>query len=63
LDNSKPSKSGKWTARYGRIIIALCCSLSLINSWGNNWFLTSFLGLGVIACGTIGIFDIKQHRF
>lgn len=60
LSDGNPTKLEKWRVNYGAIVIALCCLCSLIISWGNNWILTGFLGLGVLVCGTIGIFDIKQ---
>ncbi|USK39629.1 hypothetical protein LIS77_03610 [Cytobacillus firmus] len=48
----------KWRAKYGAIVIAFSCLLSLISSWGKNWILTGVLGLGVFLCGAIGFFDI-----
>lgn len=54
------SKLEKWRAKYGALTIALCCLCSLITSWGNNWVLTVILGLGVLICGTFGIFDISR---
>lgn len=60
MSNKNPSRLGKWLEKYGTIVIALSCLSSLITTWGNNWVLTSFLGLGVFTCGTIGVFDIKR---
>lgn len=59
MGNGNPSKLDRWRAKYGAIVIALTCLLSLINGWGNSWILTAILGLGVLVCGTIGVFDIK----
>jgi len=60
LRNENPSKLEKWRGKYGALIIALTCLCSVIISWGNNWILTGILGLGVLFCGTIGIFDIRR---
>ncbi|WP_226376911.1 hypothetical protein [Oceanobacillus halotolerans] len=60
MSDEKNSKLGKWQAKYGALVIALSCLCSAIITWGNNWILTSVLGLGVLICGTIGIFDIKR---
>jgi hypothetical protein len=42
------------------LAIALSCLLTAINSWGQNWILTSVLGLGALVCGIIGFFDMKR---
>ncbi|KAA0542761.1 hypothetical protein FZW96_21140 [Bacillus sp. BGMRC 2118] len=60
LRNENKLKLEKWRAKYGAFIIALSCLCSVIISWGNNWILTGILGLGVLFCGTIGIFDIRR---
>ncbi|MDF2038470.1 hypothetical protein P2R12_16040 [Cytobacillus oceanisediminis] len=60
MSNDNHSKLEKWRAKYGVLVIALGCLFSVINSWGNNWILTGILGLSVLICGTIGIFDIKR---
>lgn len=60
MSNGSSSKSKKWRAKYGALVIALTCLCSLIISWENNWILTGILGLGVLINGTIGIFDIKR---
>lgn len=52
--------STNWREKYGALIIALSCLLSAIASWGNNWILTGVLILGVLTCGTIGLFDMKR---
>ncbi len=56
------SKLDKWRAKYGALAIALTCLISAINSWGDNWILTSVLLLGVLVCGTISYFDIKRSK-
>ncbi|MCM3239388.1 hypothetical protein M3589_16935 [Heyndrickxia oleronia] len=57
-----PSKLENWRKKYGTSVIAVSCLCSLITSWGNNWILTCFLGLGVLICGTIGISDITSRN-
>ncbi len=56
------SKLDKWRAKYGALAIALSCLISAINSWGDNWILTSVLLLGVLICGMISFFDIKRFK-
>ncbi|WP_413364406.1 hypothetical protein [Lysinibacillus sp. 3P01SB] len=60
MSNGKYLKLEKWRAKYGATITAAACLYSVIVSWGDNWFLTVLLGLGVFVCGTIGFFDIKR---
>ena len=60
MSNDSSSKLAKWSEKYGTIIIALSCLLSAITTWGDNWILTGILVLGVLICGTIGIFDVKR---
>ncbi|MCA1060418.1 hypothetical protein LCL96_15885 [Rossellomorea aquimaris] len=61
LANNESSKPAKWSAKYGSLVIAISCLLTTITSWGENWILTIVLGLGVLTCGTISIFDIKKN--
>lgn len=56
------SKLDKWSAKYGALAIALSCLISAINSWGDNWILTSVLLLGVLVCGMISFFDVKRSK-
>ncbi|GGP16065.1 hypothetical protein [Oceanobacillus neutriphilus] len=60
MSDKSSSKLEKWHAKYGAVVTALSCLGSTIISWRNNWILTCFLGIGVLNCGTIGIFDIKR---
>lgn len=60
LSRENPSKLDKWRENYAALVVSLACLYSVINSWGNNWILTGVLGLGVLVCGTIGVFDIKR---
>lgn len=60
LSNESSSKLEKWRAKYAALVIALGCLYSVIIGWGENWILTSILGLGVIVCGIIGFCDIKR---
>lgn len=56
LSNENSSRSYKWR-RYGTFVIALSCLASLIMTLGDNWVLSAVLGLGVLTCGTIGVFN------
>ncbi|WP_339230065.1 hypothetical protein NSQ77_07700 [Oceanobacillus sp. FSL K6-2867] len=60
MSNDSSSKLAKWREKYGAIVIALSCLLSAITIWGGNWILTGILVLGVLICGTIGVFDVKR---
>ncbi|MDR7075815.1 hypothetical protein J2Y03_000803 [Neobacillus niacini] len=60
MSNEKSPKLKKWRANYAATVTALACLYSVVVSWGDNWFLTVILALGVLVCGTIGIFDIKR---
>ncbi|KKE80107.1 MULTISPECIES: hypothetical protein [Bacillaceae] len=62
MSNEGTSKFTKWREKYGVLVIALSCLLSAITSWGKSWILTGILVLGVLVCGTIGIFNIKNER-
>lgn len=60
MSKGKHSKLEKWRAKYAATITAVACLYSLIVSWGDNWFLTALVGLGVLISGTIAFFDIKR---
>ncbi|MBM7602565.1 hypothetical protein JOC75_000535 [Metabacillus crassostreae] len=60
MSGDDSSKLARWREKYGALVIALCCLCSAITGWGDNWILTGILLLGVLICGTIGIFDIKR---
>ena len=60
LSNEAPSKLDKWREKYAALVVALACLYGVIDSWGSNWILTGILSLGVLICGTIGVFDIKR---
>ncbi|RHW37501.1 hypothetical protein D1B33_08160 [Lysinibacillus yapensis] len=62
MRKANSSKLEKWRADYAASITTLACLYSLIVSWGENWFLTSLLGLGVFVCGSIGFFNLKRIR-
>ncbi|MEK3856189.1 hypothetical protein [Cytobacillus sp. FSL H8-0458] len=62
MSNENHSKLYKWRAKYGAIVVAVSCLLSLTSSWGKNWILTGVFGLGVLLCGAIGFFDITRAR-
>ena len=61
MSTDQSSKPAKWSAKYGSLVIAFCNLITCISSWGDNWILTVVLGIGVLVCGTIGIFDLKLH--
>ncbi len=50
----------KWRVKYGALITALSCLAGVFVSWGENWILTGILGLGVLVCGTIGLFNLRD---
>ena len=58
LENENLSQRGKRRVNYGALFSSLSCLCGVFISWGNNWILTSILGLGVLVCGVIGIFNI-----
>ncbi|PFG12253.1 hypothetical protein ATG70_0430 [Bacillus sp. es.036] len=60
MDSKRFSKLDRWRAKFGVLAIALSCLLTAINSWGQNWILTSVLSLGALVCGIIGFFDMKR---
>lgn len=60
MSNKKNSKLEKWRENYAALTVAIACLCSAIVSWGNNWFMSVLLSLGVIICGTIGFFDLKR---
>lgn len=56
----KISKLEKWRENYAALAVALGCLYSAVVSWGDNWFMSALLSVGVIICGTIGFFDLKR---
>jgi hypothetical protein len=58
LSNKKTSKLEKWRAKYAALAVAIGCLYSVVVSWGDNWFMTALLSVGVII--TIGFFDLKR---
>ncbi|WP_223701058.1 UbiA prenyltransferase family protein [Sutcliffiella deserti] len=54
--------SGEWREKYGALLVAVSCLSSAIVTWGNNWILTGILVLGVLVCGTMGIYEVKDAR-
>ncbi|CDQ18750.1 hypothetical protein SAMN05192559_101613 [Halobacillus karajensis] len=60
MEKQSLSKLDKWQAKYGVLVIALCCLYISISSWGQNWILKSMLVLGTFVCGAIGFFDVKR---
>ncbi len=60
MSNGMSQKLKKWRATYAASITALACLYSVVVSWGDNWFFTVILALGVFICGTVGFIDIKR---
>ena len=60
MSNKKNSKLEKWRKNYASVAVSIVCLCSLIISWGDNWFMSALLSLGVITCGMIGFFDLKR---
>lgn len=58
MGDENPSRLDKWRGKYGALVVTLLCLYSLITNWGDNWILVGFFGLGVLICGTIGVFDV-----
>lgn len=54
------SKIDKWREKYGALIITLLCLYNVFINWGSRWGFTILFILGVLICGTIGVFDIKR---
>lgn len=62
LNQQKPSKLARWRAKYGALAVTLGCLYTVISNWGDNWFMTILLSVGVFICGTIAFFDMKQAK-
>ncbi len=60
MGKKKHSKLETVRSNYGALATALACLYSVIISWGDNWFMTSLLSMGVLVCGTIGFLDIRR---
>lgn len=60
MTSKTSNRLDKWRAKYGAIVIAFTCLVTSIMTWGNNWILTGVLGVGVLVCGIIGVYDLKQ---
>lgn len=63
LEEKKQSKLEKWRKKYGSLAVALGCLYSLIVTWGEGWFFTAIMILGVCICGTFAIFDLKNSTY
>ncbi|MEK4093597.1 hypothetical protein [Viridibacillus sp. FSL H8-0110] len=59
----KQSKLEKWRTKYGSLAVALGCLYSLIVTWGEGWFFTAIMILGVFICGSFAIFDLKNSTY
>ncbi|MGE7023731.1 hypothetical protein [Solibacillus cecembensis] len=60
MSNKNNSKLEKWRNNYAALVVAISCLCSVVVSWGENWFMSALLSVGVIICGTIGFFDLKR---
>lgn len=63
LEEKKQSKLEKWRTKYGSLAVALGCLYSLIVTWGEGWFFTAIMILGVFICGSFAIFDLKNSTY
>jgi hypothetical protein len=62
LEDKKQSKLEKWRTKYASSVIALGCLYSLIVTWGEGWFFTVIMILGIFICGSFAIFDFKKSK-
>lgn len=60
MSNKKNSKLEKWRENYAALSVAIICLYSAVISWGDNWFMSALLLLGVIICGAMGFYDLKR---
>lgn len=60
MSNKKNSKLEKWRKNYAALAVAISCLFTVVVSWGDNWFMSAWLSVGVVICGTIGFFDLKR---
>jgi hypothetical protein len=61
LEDKRHSKLGKWRGKYASLVVALGCLYSLIVTWGEGWFFTAIMIIGVLLCGTFAVFDLKAN--
>ncbi|WP_249872657.1 hypothetical protein [Oceanobacillus saliphilus] len=60
MEDNKQSKLEKWRAKYASLVVALGCLYSLIVTWGEGWFYTTIMIIGVLICGTFAAFNLKN---
>ena len=60
MSNKRNVKLEKWRKNYAALAVAIGCLYSVVVSWGDNWFMSALLSLGVIICGAISFFDLKR---
>ena len=60
MEDKKHSKLEKWRAKYASLVVTLGCLYSLIVTWGEGWFFTAIMIIGVLICGTFAVFDLKN---
>ncbi|WP_036659328.1 hypothetical protein MHH33_08840 [Paenisporosarcina sp. FSL H8-0542] len=59
MEEKNQSKLEKWRTKYGSLAVASGCLYSLIVTWGEGWFFTAIMILGVCICGAFAFFDLK----
>lgn len=62
MEDKRHSKLGKWRTKYASLVVALGCLYSLIVTWGEGWFFTVIMIIGVLLCGNFAVFDLKASR-
>ena len=62
LGDNKQSKLEKWRKKYASSVIALGCLYSLLVSWGEGWFFSVIMILGILICGSFAICDVKNSK-
>ena len=62
MGDNKQSKLEKWRKKYASSVIALGCLYSLLVSWGEGWFFSVIMILGILVCGSFAICDVKKSK-
>ncbi|MEC5425851.1 hypothetical protein QGM71_20565 [Virgibacillus sp. C22-A2] len=60
MEDKKQSKLEKWRAKYASLVVALGSLYSLIVTWGEGWFFTTRMIIGVLICSTFAAFNLKD---
>ena len=60
MEDKKHSKLENWRAKYASLVVALGCLYSLIVTWREGWLFTAIMIIGVLICGAIAVFNLKD---